>query len=504
MKNVVAVVFSFLSALALGGEIVTYEQFGAKGDGKSDDRKAVVAAHAHANKIKAKVRANDAAVYFIGKGAECAIVKTDVDFGKARFIIDDVDVEKRNSPLFSVESYLSPFRITSVKSLDRSSVSIGRELPYDCLVQVQNSNIRRYIRFGLNQNKGKVQQEVFVAKKNGEVDKTVPLLWDYPAVTFMKAYPIDEEPLNIKGGHFTTIANQCESKYNYHTRGFVVNRSNVTISGVRHDVTGELDHGAPYSAFISIVYAYNVTVSDCILTGHKVYTTIGSAKKPVAMGSYDLSANNSINTTVKNCRQTNDINDGRYWGIFGSNYCKNMVFENCEFSRFDAHEGVYNATIRNCKFGHQGMNAIGAGLFLVENTTVYSRTFSNLRQDYGSTWKGEFVFRNCKFVPLNGRKCTGTIIGGNNKGMHDFGYECFMPAKITIDGMEIDDSSVNEGYSGAYIFANFNSDWRDDDYKELYPYKYTSEIVLKNIKTKSGKALNICPNPRLFKNLKIN
>jgi hypothetical protein len=88
--------------------------------------------------------------------------------------------------------------------------------------------------------------------------------------------------------------------------------------------------------------------------------------------------------------------------------------------------------------------------------------------------------------------------------MHDFGYECFMPAKITIDGMEIDDSSTNEGYSGAYIFANFNSDWRDDDYKELYPYKYTSEIVLKNIKTKSGKALNICPNPRLFKNLKIN
>ena len=40
---------TFVAALAQAKEFVTYEQFGAVGDGKSDDQKAIVAAHAAAN-----------------------------------------------------------------------------------------------------------------------------------------------------------------------------------------------------------------------------------------------------------------------------------------------------------------------------------------------------------------------------------------------------------------------------------------------------------------------
>ena len=61
--------------------------------------------------------------------------------------------------------------------------------------------------------------------------------------------------------------------------------------------------------------------------------------------------------------------------------------------------GVYNATIRNSTLGHMGINAIGSGTLLIENTKVYGRSLVNFRQDYGSTWDGELMIKNCVFAP---------------------------------------------------------------------------------------------------------
>ncbi len=61
--------------------------------------------------------------------------------------------------------------------------------------------------------------------------------------------------------------------------------------------------------------------------------------------------------------------------------------------------GVANATIRNSTLGHQGINAIGSGTFIVENSTIRGNNLINLRSDYGSTWEGEFIIRDCIFVP---------------------------------------------------------------------------------------------------------
>src|SRR5690606_5936272 len=115
---------------------------------------------------------------------------------------------------------------------------------------------------------------------------------------------------------------------------------------------------------------------------------------------------------------TNDIDDRTYWGIIGSNYSKNLLYDNCVFSRFDAHQGAANATIRNSTLGHMGINAIGFGKFTVENSTIRGRTLINLRSDYGSTWEGEFIIRDCKFVPAGGRESSATLIGGSNSGQH--------------------------------------------------------------------------------------
>jgi hypothetical protein len=204
-----------------------------------------------------------------------------------------------------------------------------------------------------------------------------------------------------------------------------------------------------------------------------------------------------------NCRQTNDINDGRYWGIIGSNYCKNLVYDHCTFSRFDAHMGVANATIRNSTLGHQGINAIGSGIFTVENTTIHGRHLISLRSDYGSTWQGEFVIRNCVFVPAGGRPTSASLIGGSYSGQHDFGYTCYMPERITIDTLHIDDSNPPANYQGPAIFANFNSRRTDDSYVEDFPYVRTKKVILKNVTTASGKALRLSDNPFMFKDVQV-
>jgi hypothetical protein len=482
---------------------VRYSNFGAKGDGKNDDIDAIAATHAFANQQGLSVKADESATYYIGRKDRTAVIQTNTDFGKAAFIIDDTDVENRNSHVFVVSSGLKSFNLEGISSLKRDQKKIDISLPGTCIVTVTNSHVKRYIRFGPNQNNGSSQTDIFIVDKNGNVNMNAPIIWDFDQITDITALPIDETTLTITGGLFTTIANRAESKYTYYSRGIAIRRSNVTVDGLEHRVTGEGDHGAPYGGFINVGDCSYVTVQNTILTGRKMYQTIGSAGVTVSMGSYDLSVNRALNVSFVNCSQTNDINDSRYWGILGSNFCKNLVYDGCTFSRFDAHMGVANATIRNSTLGHMGINAIGSGTFTVENSTIRGRTLINLRSDYGSTWQGEFIIRNCVFVPAGGRPTSASLIGGSYSGQHDFGYTCYMPERIIIENLKIDDSNHPEGYQGAAIFANFNPKMTDDSYVEKFPYVKTREVILKNVTTTSGKTLRISDNTYMFRDVKV-
>ncbi|WP_460672921.1 hypothetical protein [Larkinella ripae] len=483
--------------------LVRYQDFGARGNGKTDDGDAIAATHAFANQHRLLVKADEGATYYIGGKERPAVIQTDTDFGTANFIIDDTDVENRNASVFVVNSGLKPFKLETIASLKRNQEKIDGSLPGPCLITVTNANVKQYIRFGLNQNNGSSQTDIFVVDRNGNVDRNAPIIWNFDQITDITALPIDETPLKLTGGRFTTIANKAESKYTYYNRNIAVRRSNVLVEGLEHRIKGEEDHGAPYGGFINIGDCAYVTVKNTVLTGHQTYSTIGAAGKPVSMGTYDLLANRALNVSFVNCTQTNDINDNRYWGILGSNFCKNILYDHCILSRFDAHQGVANATIRNSTLGHMGINAIGSGVLLVENSTIRGRSIVNLRSDYGSTWQGELVIRNCLFVPSGGKPVSADLISGFYSGQHDFGYTCYMPERITIENLRIDDSQHPATYQGPAIFANFNPDMTDSSYREKFPYVKTREVILRNVTTVSGKALRISDNPFMFKDVKV-
>ncbi len=482
---------------------VRYSDFGARGDGKTDDIDAIAATHAFANQHGLLVKADEGATYYIGGKERTALIRTDTDFGTAAFLIDDTEVQNRNASVFMVSSSLQPFTLEGISSLKRNQEKIEVSLPASCLITVTNANVKHYIRFGLNQDNGAEQTDIFVVDKNGHVDMDAPIIWDFEQITALTALPIDEDTLKITGGQFTTIANRAESKYTYYSRNIAIRRSNVLVDGLEHRITGEGDQGAPYGGFLNISDCSYVTVKNTVLTGHKTYSTIGSAGKPVSMGSYDLSINRALNVSFVNCSQTNDIDDRTYWGILGSNYCKNLLYDHCTFSRFDAHKGVANATIRNSTLGHMGINAIGSGTLIVENSTIRGRSLINLRSDYGSTWQGAFVIRNCLFVPEGGKPASASLISGSYSGQHDFGYTCYMPERITIENLHIDDSNHPQDYQGPAIFADFNPQMTDDSYQEKFPYVITREVILRKVTTASGKALRLSDNPFMFREVKV-
>lgn len=470
---------------------VTYEEFGAKGDGKTDDFEAIVKTHEYANANGLCVFADETATYYIGGANKTAVIMTNTDWSTARFIIDDTAVENRSAWVFNVAPSKAAINITDkVAPIKSDAVNIGTSLEGKSLVVFVDSNVKRYIRKGANQNSGSNQTDVILVDANGDIDPKTPLLWDFDAITSATAYPIDSETLNIKGGRFTTIANNAASEYSYYARGIVVKRSNTVIDGLYHDIKNEGRTGAPYSAFVSLSCCADVTVKNSTFTGHKKYSTTGSAGTSVTMGTYDIGAATAVNAKFINCNQTNDITDIDYWGIAGTNYCKNLVYDGCALSRFDAHQGVLNATIKNSVLGHHGIKLIGSGTALIENTTVLAEDFVDLRSDYGSTWNGEMIIRNCKFYPTG---ISSHIIKAENSEDHDFGYTCYLPQRVEIDGLYVHRIGKN------YLFSEVNPKHKSDSYNAAYPVVPPQEITVKDFSNLLFGKLSVSKNKAIFK-----
>ena len=119
------------------------------------------------------------------------------------------------------------------------------------------------------------------------------------------------------------------------------------------------------------------------------------------------------------------------WGIQGSNKSKNLRYENCLLSRFDAHAGVRNADIINSSVQH--FRIIGGGTIRVENSHVYSNLLFGLREDYGSTWRGDVIVKD---VVLHNTAENPSFMYAQWSN-HDFGYQTFFPETIIIDNLNI-------------------------------------------------------------------
>ncbi len=492
---------------------VHYCDFGAVGDGKTNDVPAIAAAHAYANANHCPVRATPGAVYYLGEADAPIVIQTDTDWTDAAFIIDDSQIppEKGARPLFTVPSSFQPIPFEITGSVKAGQPKLNVPLRQKCLVEIKNADKRIYARYGPNQGNGCPVSDIFLADEDGNIRTDAPIQWDYDHVTYASATPIDTVALTIRGGTFQTIANQAPSFYTYYGRGIHVSRSNTVVEGLTHTVTGEGDHGAPYGGFLDFADCADIVISHCTLTGHKTYCTKGDDGSMVGMGTYDLLFTRCIRPTLLHCSQTNDIRDNAYWGIMGSNYCKDMVMEHCVFSRFDAHQGVVNVTIRNCSLGHQGAETIGAGLFLVENTCFYGGgSMISLRFDYGSTWHGDMILRNCTWIPGGTTPFSQLeVISGWYHEFFDFGYDCYMPTHVVLENLTVDDRNAAPTFPGVYLLGGITPEYQTDAYEEDIIrrggklYHVPQELTVSGFKSLSGRKWVLSPLPIMYRTMRV-
>lgn len=326
---------------------VTYEEFGAVGDGKTNDFAAIKRAHDYANENRLSVKAMAGSTYYISDTridgeVQTVSIKTDVDWRGADFIIDDSKFTTHNDAdllsvhIFCVESHYEDWEMRDEELFEKvlsEGVGIGTKkidlgLGYDALIIIYNSNHRVYRRRGYaDGHRGQSMHEIIYLDKDGNVSEETPVMFDYNGIDYISVIRADLNPITIEGGRFTTVAcntncvvydesgkpvSVCEP---YLRRGIIIRRSETTLRGVEHYVEGEIsinrqkkgEIGAPYYGFYQTAKANHVTFDSCVMTGRRCYQKAWVAEGFTVgtMGTYDLTADMVNKIVFKDCVQSN-------------------------------------------------------------------------------------------------------------------------------------------------------------------------------------------------------
>jgi len=344
-------------------QFVTYEQFGAVGDGKTNDFFAIKAAHDHANENGLSVKATAGKTYYISDTrkdgiTECVTVRTDVDWRGAEFVIDDsifsthehggmypkgkyeadgAAHECRGMLSRSIFEIISDYPATRIDDktllekvvaagLNKKTAKIDLGLGYPALIITYNLEHPIFKRRGYQQWRGQPMHEVILLDKDGNVSSETPLMWDYDHLDSIEVLRADVKPITVEGGKFTTLAcntncvvydeagNPTGVNEPYIKRGIHINRSNTTLKGVEHYVVGEIsinsqkrgEVGPPYHGFFESVKANHLTFENCVMTARRCYNKMWIAEGFTGtMGTYDMTGSQVNMLVYKNCSQSN-------------------------------------------------------------------------------------------------------------------------------------------------------------------------------------------------------
>ena len=347
--------------------VVYYEDFGAKGDGKTDDFDAIFRTHEFANISGQTVKAKSNATYYIfdttiepnTRSARTAVIMTNVDWQGANFIIDDTDIGLTASDPYS---YLNGwiFKIVPDKDLSVISLSIGNktdaeyiktilgdgitvnstriEIPKEAMngwegpvmLNIKNSYHNIYRRKGYGGASGSQMTEVVFVNADGSIqldgEYATPIIFDYQKLSSVDIYRLDEESaITVKNGTFTTKAcrsnivftnekGQLEARGSYISRGISINRSFTTLDNIKHYVEGEIElvnqvdgNGKIIAGGPAYSGFYNPSGAHRIVIQNCVLSGRRCYPRPQGgtTGTYDLGGSSVNYLIYKNCDQHN-------------------------------------------------------------------------------------------------------------------------------------------------------------------------------------------------------
>ncbi len=330
-------------------DYVTYEDFGAVGDGKTEDFAAICKAHEYANEHRLTIKGTPGKTYYIKDTklgtdeVHVAVIKTNVDWCGANFIIDDTNLtvmknypeerEIATKPIFKIvpEDEHKVFRIEdrehlakiAAQGLNQKTKKIDLGIEWDGPVMIIPSNSAHGVfrRRGTNQYNGAPMHEIIVIEADGSISEETPIMFSYAHIDYIDVYKLDPKTaITIENGVFTTLESRVNHyipkedgtlEYIYHGyifRGIDVLRSYTTVKNVAHIATGGFSlldrvernlEGAMYHGFFVSNNANRVTFKDCRMQGR---TSPGPGN---GHSSYDIKANQVNKLVFDGCVQSN-------------------------------------------------------------------------------------------------------------------------------------------------------------------------------------------------------
>lgn len=494
---------------------VTYKEFGAVGDAKTNDFLAIFNAHSFANLGGQRVIIDGHETYYISttmidKTPASIPIQTDVYWNSAKFIIDDSALNFDNNdhtsmmsiPVFVVlpgSNYmtLSGDSIPRGTDIRKGNENLGFSFGYNAAVIPVYSGHKIFRRRGVSRGyayRGTDMTEIIVIDKDGNVSDTTPVLWSYPQIDSITVHNIDDTPITLSGGIFTTLApnesiytEEGASREKTFKRGILIKRSNTTLKSVMHYMSGEISLneqangrlGMPYSAFFTVETADSVTFDDCFITARRCY------QKPKERGattteSYEVNINLASNVTFESCRQRNffvnvsdvgtifpsDENDKKallsgarleliggarmHYDAVHTLLCKNLIYKNSTISSFTGY-GLYGGKIINSTVSK--IDVAGFGELLIEGSTQYllspedsKNSLVMLNEEYGASWDGEIGLINHTAYMYSDTPC---VINYPYVNWYN-GYVTAFPS-LELNRLCIYDTETKEAFEGGDV-----------------------------------------------------
>ncbi|MBE6644313.1 MAG: hypothetical protein E7612_02915 [Ruminococcaceae bacterium] len=299
---------------------VTYEDFGAVGDGVTDDFLAIYKTHEYANEHKLSVKGTPGKTYYIfetrlngEKEASYVTVKTNVDWCGAHFIIDDTPISlmednpyrelaRKNIFIVMPEDEHKKTVIDDPDELARINregintktkyINLGIDWNGPVMIIPYSEGHKVFRRRGYSQFAGEPMHEIIVLESDGKVSEETPIMFDYAGIDYIDVYRLDpSSAITIENGVFTTRESRVNHKIlqpdgtytfagRYIARGTKVARSYTTVKNIEHRLEGwttllervdENREGSPYAGFFRAEYANRITYKDCIMPGRFSY-----------------------------------------------------------------------------------------------------------------------------------------------------------------------------------------------------------------------------------------
>ncbi len=333
--------------------VLYYEDFGAVGDGKTNDFKAMYDTHVHANESGQTVKGTPGAIYYIkdttlpssyNTGVTAIPIRTNTDWQGAKIIIDDSEIASFSGGLnyslsskhiFSIlpDTEHVGFKFTdenAIKAILADGLNPDTErinLKIDgwdgpLMIIPYNNGHKIFRRRGYAQYAGEPMHEVIVIEEDGSISEETPVMFEYTNIDYITVYKLDpDSAISVGNATIETIDTRinhnlptASGAYKYTTgyrkRGISVTRSYTTVHNVTHVVSGGFDlnersaglAGAAANGMFTAQYANHVTFKDCVIPGRQSYGEDGTY---LGHSSYNFNAVCVNKILLEHCIQSN-------------------------------------------------------------------------------------------------------------------------------------------------------------------------------------------------------